>query len=553
MKHLHKFLFYGGLLTVSVVLLIFVWHTVVAVELEKRYYRQNPRIQLAEHAQYLKNVEFQGKRQRILSIITPAIVFSMALIFVIAVSRSKIKKASVHKYKIGQASEIIVHERDLSIAAPVAMGLVGAEQMQHANAGSEQAFTWTERFLELNADYVKHLTTRQALQSGTAQHPALTGAEPLVFDDTHIPTFRQLVERGEIAPGRPMILGFDHGVARRGSFLDIYSAAVAGESGSGKTATLLFLIGSALMSMPVRFIGIDPHYPHPKSLGAKTKPLWDAGLMIMATYKDDMLKMLKEIDQIIQRRLKQVDVDTTPVVLVIDELAFLSTTSIGPEIAQTMERISMEGRKCAVYMLASSQTWLTAKTGGSSSVRDTLTSAFVHRIKPKQANLLLQDKDEASKVKKHVKHAGQALLVPVGDESVVVKMPFTTEADMSYVVGMIGREEFTTQPTKDPKKGVQQSENSQPPNLPTSQPPSSPPPLRERVKMLMSAKQLSYRAIHKETGIALSTLSNFLNNKGSLTPEQIDMLLAYLEQQQPDAKTPVERHEHPFMNAVQPA
>ncbi len=65
------------------------------------------------------------------------------------------------------------------------------------------------------------------------------------------PTFRELLARGELARGKPMILGYEHGVPRRGSFLDIYSAAVAGESGSGKTSTLLFLIGSALISMPL--------------------------------------------------------------------------------------------------------------------------------------------------------------------------------------------------------------------------------------------------------------------------------------------------------------
>jgi hypothetical protein len=102
-----------------------------------------------------------------------------------------------------------------------------------------------------------------------------------------------------------------------------------------------------------------------------------------------------------------------------------------------MERISTEGRKCAVYMLASSQTWLAARTGDSSVVRDTLTSAYVHRIKPKQANLLLQDRGEAEKVKKYVKQAGDVLFCPVGDDSVVCKMPYTTEADMMMVAEML--------------------------------------------------------------------------------------------------------------------
>ena len=252
-----------------------------------------------------------------------------------------------------------------------------------------------------------------------------------------VPTFHALLQRGDIAPGKQMILGYSDGIPRKGSFLDIYSAAIAGESGSGKTASLLFLIGSGLVADHVRFFGIDPHYPHPKSLGFKTKTLWDAGLMRMATYKDDMLAMLHDVEQIIDNRLKQRDTDTTPVVLVIDELAFLAKTSVGGAIAHTMERISTEGRKCQVYLLASSQTWLVARTGESSVVRDTLTSAFVHRIKPKQANLLLQDKEEVDKVKRYCKKPGQVLLCPVNDESVICRIPFATEADMALVVDMV--------------------------------------------------------------------------------------------------------------------
>jgi hypothetical protein len=264
-------------------------------------------------------------------------------------------------------------------------------------------------------------------------------ALPIIEKQEHVPTFRELLSSGQISSGKAMILGYEDGSPRRGGFLDIYSAAVAGESGSGKTATLLYLIGSALISGPVHFIGIDPHYPHPKSLGFKTKPLWEAGLMQMATYKDDMLKALQGIEQTIDNRLKQQDQETTPVVLVIDELAFLAKSSISKAIAHTMERISTEGRKCAVYMLASSQTWLVARTGSSSVVRDTLTSAFVHRIKPKQANLLLQDKEEAGKVKKYCRHPGEVLLCPVGDESVVCKIPYATTEDMKDVVNMVSR------------------------------------------------------------------------------------------------------------------
>jgi len=372
-----------------------------------------------------------------------------------------------------------------------------------------------------------------------------------------------LLTTGDIARGKPMILGYENGVPRRGSFLDIYSAAVAGESGSGKTATLLFLIGSGLIAQRIKFLGIDPHYPHPKSLGFKTKPLWEAGLMSMATYKDDMLTVLNQVEQTIDRRLQQIETDETPVVLVIDELAFLAKTSIGSAIAHTMERISMEGRKCAVYMLASSQTWLSSRTGNSSVVRDTLTSAYVHRIKPKQANLLLQDKDEADKVKKQVKHAGEALLVPVGNESVIVTMPFTTAADMRMVVEMAGQQQNVSQRSVQDEKipyfpsGTSLSINEEFEQIVAGVEPAALPEvgtgtifhtdlsteyaLRVRAKALLKESTISYGDIKRETGIAQSTAHNWINHpEKQLKAEQKTALRNYLERLEQSANSTAE-------------
>ncbi len=433
-RHVHKFLVFTGVTLLFVFCFMLLWHFVIAGQLEKWYFRKIPVIQEAEINEKLKNVMAEGLAFRIFLFGAIALALGLPLLVVVGLIRAKNKKASVHTYRFHGDTEVVVHEKDLHIAAPVAMGIVNADQLKAINEGmwngAERSAELYERLARTNIK----IAERRGLSAPTSQAIENTSRQ------AHIPSFRDLVQTGELSSGKPMILGYENGVPRRGSFLDIYSAAVAGESGSGKTGTLLFLIGSALVSMPVRFVGIDPHYPHPKSLGYKLKPLWEAGLMTMATSKDDTLNVLKYVEQTIENRLKQIDTDETPVVLVIDELAFLSTTSIGGDIAHTMERISMEGRKCAVYMLASSQTWIAAKTGKSSTVRDTLTSAYVHRIKPKQANLLLQDKEEADKVKKHVKQAGEALLVPVGDESTVVRMPFTTEADMHRVAELIGED-----------------------------------------------------------------------------------------------------------------
>lgn len=366
-------------------------------------------------------------------------VISLSIVIVVSgIHRAHVKKASVHVYKIG-SSEVVVHERDLSVAWPIVTGLANAEELKAINGGLDKALQLYSVMADVQSRQIQALLGKRGLPSALplVDSPPLPAA-PTAPRLEPVPTFQQLLHTGEIAPGKPMILGYANGVPRRGSFLDIYSAAVAGESGSGKTITLLYLIGSGIVSCSVQFIALDPHYPHPKSLGFKTKPLWEKNVMRIATQKDDMLSALGDVEQTIDRRLKQIDTDTTPVVLVIDELVFLSKTSIGGNIAQTMERISTEGRKCAVYLLASSQTWLAARTGESSVVRDTLTSAYVHRIKPKQANLLLQDKEEVQKVKK-LKDVGEVLLCPVNDDSVVCRIPYTTQQDMSFVSELVNR------------------------------------------------------------------------------------------------------------------
>lgn len=509
------------------------------------------------HLQRNANLRFYG------AVFLLALIGLSLLIVASGLHRAAVKHAAVHTYKIGKYNEVVVHERDLSLAAPVAMGLMNAEQLKQMNGGVEKALELYERMADVQSKQIQSLVGPKGIPLTPSQAALPAQAQP---PTEHVPSFQNLLIQGEIAPGKPMILGYEHGVPRKGSFLDIYSAAVAGESGSGKTATLLFLIGSGLVAEQIRFLGIDPHYPHPKSLGFTTKPLWQAGLMTMATYKDDMLTVLKDVERTIDRRLRQVDTGTTPVVLVIDELAFLAKSSLGGAIAHTMERISTEGRKCAVYLLASSQTWLAARTGNSSVVRDTLTSAYVHRIKPKQANLLLQDRDEAEKVKKYIKHPGDVLLCPVNDESVICQIPFSTTADMERVAEMVGSAEGRRPPAASsgqktigsrqdatPWRFVNRKNSNPQAQTPASAEVQLPISLRQRAQQMIRNHRLSLRMIRQETGIATSTMSNFLNHKGGLSNQQADRLTAYLDQVEQEAKTPSKDREEPLMSAVQPA
>lgn len=436
-----------------------------------------------------------------------------ALIVASGVHRAQVKRAQVHTYRIG-TSEVVIHERDLSLAAPVALGLMNAEQLKQMNGGIEKAFELSCRMAELQNQQIK------ALMHGSRALKALPESTDHAEDHVsgQVPTFRELVERGELARGKPMILGYRDGVPRRGSFLDIYSAAVAGESGSGKTATLLYLIGAGLIAEGVRYYGIDPHYPHPKSLAFKTKVLWEAGLMRMETQKDAIADLLRDIERLIDLRIAQIDTDTTPIVLVIDELAFLSKTSIGEQLAHTMERVSTEGRKCAIYMLASSQTWLVARTGESSVVRDTLTSAYVHRIKPKQANLLLQDKEQADIVRRKIKRPGEVLFCPTHGDPCILQMPYTTEHDMNLISDLVNTQ-VNSQPVD---RDVDCPVDS------TGLVKTEPVDLVAQVNATLK-NDGDFSALVKSTGFDKSYISRILNRKQAMSRNAEDRLRRWLE------------------------
>ncbi len=116
-----------GILWVLAMVAVFLWYAVAAVELDKHYYRQHPDLEGAERLEYLKTLRFQGILQRVLAVLTPVVVFSLAFIVVVALCRRALKQASVHRYKLGP-HEIIVHERDLSQAARAAFNLIGEKK-----------------------------------------------------------------------------------------------------------------------------------------------------------------------------------------------------------------------------------------------------------------------------------------------------------------------------------------------------------------------------------------------------------------------------------------
>lgn len=419
MKHYQKVIIFVFFLTVCIVV------ATISIGRLTGAIGESERLKIVREEAKIQRIWFWATFWEAGSVTLGTILLLSCIIFSYGFARYKVVQGSVFMAQIGE-SQIPVSHRQIKKGslAPALMTLASAEEIRAHFP--EEAFDLYRLVGETSARQLRAMTGNKGFLP-MQQAPYL--AIPEQTSSNHVPTFAELYVSGQINHESPMILGFENGIPKQGSFLDIYSSAIAGDSGSGKTSTMLYFIGCGLLCEQAWFLGIDPHYPHPQSLGKKIEPLWKAGLMKFAHMKYDIIEMCEQVETLIETRMNEAKEYYTPAVIVIDELHFLCKTSMKNAIVHMMERISTEGRKVQVYMLASSQTWLAA-IFGNSVTRDTLTSAYVHRIKPRQANYLLQDKEESDKVKKYIKRAGQALLCPVSGESSIVDIPFTTAEDM---------------------------------------------------------------------------------------------------------------------------
>jgi len=264
--------------------------------------------------------------------------------------------------------------------------------------------------------------------------PALPPPEPVSGPAMAVPTFATMVDQGLVGPGRKLTLGYDEGGVIEGDWTDLYSTAVAGMSGQGKTTSQRFFACQTALH-GARFAVIDPHAgAGDDSLAATLAPLGSAFLCPIASDDKTMLDTVRHIADIGEKRIKGVDSDTTPVILWVDELtSLLSRSTIGDELAGLLEKIAQEYRKKKVYVSASGQIWTASRA--TSELRDSFASVLCHRMKRGQARLLLPT-DEAQLVERL--SPGRAVLWRTSGATTIVGIPNTTAADVLRVATMIG-------------------------------------------------------------------------------------------------------------------
>lgn len=302
-------------------------------------------------------------------------------------------------------------------APMTAMGLAGhhAAQLEAAKQPRlpDTLRTYAPRYIE----------GRQAAPQAA---PAIASEPAHLLTSFSAPTFAALLQANAIGDGR-LLLGYTADAPLVGSWKDLYSTAVGGVSGSGKTTTTRFLAAQSAM-MGARFVILDPHAgAGDDSLAATLAPLAPSFIADPAADVPTMRAVIQRVTAELDERMRT-GRKAPPLIVCVDEFTSLMRGPVGDDLAALLERIGQEGRKYGVFALLSGQIW-TAERSGGSELRDSLASAFVHRLKPSQARLLVPDIDKAVARLP----VGHAYLNRTNGDLLEVAIPLTTAADLEAV------------------------------------------------------------------------------------------------------------------------
>jgi ABC-type cobalamin/Fe3+-siderophores transport system ATPase subunit len=256
------------------------------------------------------------------------------------------------------------------------------------------------------APYQSPYPALQTVHGALPERPAL--APPIITEvppagPPRVPSFAELRRAGLLAPGPRFPLGVQaDGALRWASWLDVYNMFVMGLSGFGKSTLLRYLASVNALNRG-RLVIIDPHGDSgDESLLATLQPLSSTFLCDPATTPDAARRALRQADTIMQDRLHGRSADTTPLLVVIDELNEVMThrawDGAAPAVQNYLSVGNKSGRKKWCYALAAAQIGLADQLGGSE-VRDSFVAQAVFRSRKKQAQLLDFDAREKAEIK----------------------------------------------------------------------------------------------------------------------------------------------------------
>lgn len=271
--------------------------------------------------------------------------------------------------------------------------------------------------------YAPHFSNRQ-------DGAALAAPDAPQLAPGPVPTFADLRGRGMIGPGLPLVLGWADGQPLTGDWRALYSTAISGLTGSGKTTAIRFLAAQAALH-GARFVALDPHPgKEADSLSATVAPLAGAFLCAPATDDRAAVLTLQLVEQHLRARLRGQDRDRTPLIVLVDEFShWMGRSTVGDPLARLLEAIAQEGRGVGVYATISGQIWSATRAGGTE-LRDSLASAYILRTHRRQARFLVAS-DALGDVE--TLPTGAAYLWRTTGDVTRIAVPNTTGADLEAV------------------------------------------------------------------------------------------------------------------------
>lgn len=248
-----------------------------------------------------------------------------------------------------------------------------------------------------------------------------------------IPSFAQLLDQGQIGPGRPLILGYraDTGAPLTGSWKDLYSCGVGAQQGAGKSWLLAFLLAQSAAAGG-RLIICDLHAGDDESLANRIGALAPAFMMDIASTPKEIEIAFAFADDKLERR--KGNSARWPIVIVADEWTSLLRTSAGANLPAHIQNIAEQGRKFNVNGILAAQAWT---KDASSPVRNQLTSHYVLRQRPDEARYQLGLK--SAQLPDDIRNLpdATAYLLNVKGELIKVIIPQMTPADIARVGELI--------------------------------------------------------------------------------------------------------------------
>lgn len=356
------------------------------------------------------------------------------MILAIGHNRTRARRASVYFARIGQHSEIPVHQKDLEQFYPIAVNLSLAELEASTSTTHDRAYRISRHILQDISEYTRALAGKRGMLTSGSGH-----AEPEMLETathTATPSCAELLQCGMMAQGKSLVIGYDQqGQPQYRSLKDLKSLAVAGWQGSGKTFSMGYLVAASVLTYGVHAYIIDPHKHHPESLAALLKPLERTG-HITVINPFDTPALLDELNRKLDRRLAGEEITEPGILVVIDELARLAKTECFDGLVTFLERCTEETRKANITFIGGSPKWTARHFKGRADIRKGINAMLIHKMKPSQAELLLEDTYEKHLVK-HLQRPGQAILVTDYEPPRVIAVPFCTQKDMEAIADLV--------------------------------------------------------------------------------------------------------------------